>query len=326
MHLRLVHSQASKQAPPLQAVQADENGANYLRLSWNRMCSFSKRSNEADRSCKAEQTRGERQWCRRWRRYQGERMERWRRRKRKGCNDGRGPFGAGGQTGIAYVAGPNTRVRVCVRAEDNHSETLWANIDAGCYRNNGQTCRDNARGCSPRTLYSRCARLCLYSRSRVDSRVDARRCAWHIITPPYTRMYSMHAQCVGACVRARSRYDTRERMYVCMYTRASYDDVFRGNTRALELSISTRLDSALLLTSTTMRRMTSTDVPTTCPRMKKDRPWCFSCAAPPNPRCRIWERHGAERVEIYLTHISRESARARQRDCLRARLTSALET
>lgn len=53
----------------------------------------------------------------------------------------------------------------CVREEDNHSETLWANIDAACYRNNGQTCRDNAMPwCSPRTLYSRCVCLCLYSR------------------------------------------------------------------------------------------------------------------------------------------------------------------
>lgn len=62
-------------------------------------------------------------------------------------------------------SGP-TFVYVYVRAEDNHSETLWANIDAGCYRNNGQTCRDNAMPwCSPRTLYSRRVCLCLYSRS-----------------------------------------------------------------------------------------------------------------------------------------------------------------
>ena len=36
------------------------------------------------------------------------------------------------------------RVCVCACAEDNHGETLWATIDAACYRNNGQTRRDNA--------------------------------------------------------------------------------------------------------------------------------------------------------------------------------------
>lgn len=71
----------------------------------------------------------------------------------------------------------------CVREEDNHSETLWANIDAACYRNNGQTCRDNAMPwCSPRTLYSRCVCLCLYNRSCESLCMyvyvcDVRRCA-----------------------------------------------------------------------------------------------------------------------------------------------------
>lgn len=37
-----------------------------------------------------------------------------------------------------------SRARARIVCEDNHCETLQANIDAACYRNNGQTRRDNA--------------------------------------------------------------------------------------------------------------------------------------------------------------------------------------
>lgn len=66
--------------------------------------------------------------------------------------------------------GPNV-VHVCVyvREEDNHSETLWANIDAGCYRNNGQTCRDNAMCHGARRVhYTPAAYTCVYTVVRVD--------------------------------------------------------------------------------------------------------------------------------------------------------------
>ena len=97
-------------------------------------------------------------------------------------------IGVGNQASIAYEPGLMSYMCtcVCVCEEDNHSETLWANIDAACYRNNGQTCRDNAMPwCSPRTLYSRCVCLCLYSRSCESLYVYMRRAS----VRTYVRMH-----------------------------------------------------------------------------------------------------------------------------------------
>lgn len=55
---------------------------------------------------------------------------------------------------------------MCARGEDNHCETLQANIDAARYRNNGQTRRDNAM---PRA-YITLSCLCLDSCTRVQQR------------------------------------------------------------------------------------------------------------------------------------------------------------
>lgn len=55
---------------------------------------------------------------------------------------------------------------LCARGEDNHCETLQANIDAARYRNNGQTRRDNAM---PRA-YITLSCLCLDSCTRVQQR------------------------------------------------------------------------------------------------------------------------------------------------------------
>lgn len=182
---------------------------------------------------------------------------------------------------------------VYVRAEDNHSETLWANIDAGCYRNNGQTCRDNAMCHGARRVHYTPAAvyLCLYSRS--CGFLCAR--AWHIIARPV---------CANRLARVRSLLDRYVRICaVPRYVRASYSHVFETIVRALELSISERLDS-VPSTSTTVihtpvrggEEISSRDV--------------FPVSANPT-RGGIRKRggrgaRGAKGVaEIYLTRISR---------------------
>lgn len=131
---------------------------------------------------------------------------------------------------------------VYVRAEDNHSETLWANIDAGCYRNNGQTCRDNAMCHGARRVhYTPAAYTCVYTVVRVDS-VRAR--VRHIIVRPVR---------ANSVARVRSLLDRYVRICaVPRYVRASYSHVFETIVRALELSISERLDSVLSMSTTVM--------------------------------------------------------------------------
>lgn len=128
----------------------------------------------------------------------------------------------------------------------------------------------------------------------------------------------------NSVARVRSLLDRYVRICaVPRYVRASYSHVFETIVRALELSISERLDSVPSTSTTVMHtpvrggeEISSRDV--------------FPVSANPS-RGGIRKRGGVRArgakgvAEIYLTRISR--VRARYRDCLaRARLTSARET